>query len=172
MRLVEDLGLFLKSYTYDMDQMQRHLRIGYIVMIVSALFTLYFLQAGSTLMTVYPVMMGTLTFYYLFMIRNTFDAFDVGKVFPAIEVFAYGVVLRLRRGSDPVVLLWDDVVNVSVQYGTLKVVAHAPDKTVRPTINYRVTYIVGVEELLAQIEKLRDEHFQESQPFHTISATD
>lgn len=168
MRLVENLGVFLQAYAYDMNRIRRHLRIGYVVMIVSALFTLYLLQR-STILTVYPVMTGTLTFYYLFMIRNTFDSFDVAKVFPAVELFAYGVVLRLRRGSDPIVLLWDDVIQARVQYGTLKIIAHARNKTVRPTTNFRVTYVVDVEGLLARIQQLRDEHLQESQPFVTIT---
>lgn len=170
---LSELGLHIQDYYYDAEALRLHLRIGYVVMIISAIATLYFLQGDNTLMAVYPVMTGTITFYYLFMIRNAFDLYDVSKVFPGVELFAFGVVLRTRRNADPIPLLWDDILEVFIEYDAFKIVAKSDDNRIRPTVSYRIQYLMGREALLAEIVRRRSEHLQSAEaPRNPNPATD
>lgn len=163
MRLDETLGKHLTSYNYAARRIQWHLRIGYVAMALSALGTVYYLQSGSRILSVYPVMVGTLIFYYLFMIRNAFDAFDVAQFYAGVEVYAFGIVVRLRRGSDPLRIHWREIVDVYIEYGTIKLYVVAPDTTVRPTVLYRVTYLEDPHTLLQQMKALAADYQAEVQ---------
>ncbi|PJF44798.1 MAG: hypothetical protein CUN55_02155 [Phototrophicales bacterium] len=161
MRRIGELGLHIRDYHYNTSQVRWHMRIGYLIMILCGIATIYVLRYVGAIWSVYPILLGTLIFYYLFMIRNIFDIYDVSKFYPAIELFHLGLILRQRRGVEPIVLGWEDIQDVYIERDALKIVVNAP-QSIHPTITYRIQYLPNREHVLSEIQRLRDDSHEKS----------